>query len=310
MKERLQKIMARANVGSRRHNEGLLSEGRVRVNGEVAHLGQSADPDVDRIEVDSQLLKFEKSLYIMLNKPKGVLSSTEDELGEGRQTVRDLIPLEGHLYPIGRLDRDSEGLMLLTNDGDLAHKLTHPRYGHKKTYRVWVERQPSLETLDKWRKGVVLDGEMTAPAEVEIVEKGGYVVELEIVMREGRKRQIRRIAAMLGYPVRRLVREKIGPIKLSGVKPGEWRELNEREVGLLKQATVRAESNVSRRGMRRLRWNNSSPRRATSASAVESNKSDKEQTPRPPRRQPNDQAKNRPATVRAGNTTVRRKPRP
>ena len=306
MKERLQKIMARANVGSRRHNETLLSEGRVRVNGEAAHLGQSADPDVDRIEVDSQLLKFEKSLYIMLNKPKGVLSSTEDELGEGRQTVRDLIPIEGHLYPIGRLDRDSEGLMLLTNDGDLAHKLTHPRYGHKKTYRVWVERQPSLETLEKWRKGVVLDGEMTAPAEVEVVDKGSYVVELEIVMREGRKRQIRRISAMLGHPVRRLLREKIGPIKLSGVKPGEWRELNEREVGLLKQATVRAESTVSRRGMRKLRWNSSSPRRTSASSELQKS----EGTPRPPRRPAADQGKNRPAPAPASNpTTPRRKPR-
>lgn len=240
MHERLQKILARAGVGSRRHNEAIIAEGRVAVNGKVAKLGDSADFTKDTITLDGKPIEIEQKLYIMLNKPKGILSSTEDERGEDRQTIRDLVEIEGHLYPIGRLDRQSEGLILLTNDGELAHRLTHPRYGHEKTYRVWIERQPSRDTLKKWRDGIMLDDKMTSPAEVEIEKKGGYVTEMLIVMREGRKRQIRRVAAQLGHPVRRLMREKIGPIKLSGLEPGKWRMLNDREVNLLKDRAFRA----------------------------------------------------------------------
>lgn len=237
MQERLQKLMARAGIGSRRSNEALIKAGRVRVNGQVAKLGDSADPDVDTVTVDGNELRFQQYRYIMLNKPKGILSSTEDT--EQRETVRDLVGVSGHLYPIGRLDKNSEGLTLMTNDGMLANRLTHPRYGHKKEYRVWVERKPSQEDLTRWEQGVLLDGEMTAPCQVKVVNDAKYVVELRVTMREGRKRQIRRVAAQLGHPVRRLFREKIGPIRLKDVEPGEWRDLTEREVkSLLKSVRV------------------------------------------------------------------------
>ena len=236
MAERLQKLMARAGIGSRRKNEMMIKGGRVKVNGVVAKLGDSAEPE-DVILVDGEQIFFQKYRYIMLNKPKGVLSSTEDT--EDRPTVRDLVDVPGHLYPIGRLDMNSEGLILMTNDGMLANRLTHPRYGHTKEYRVWVERKPSQEDLDRWEQGVMLDDEMTLPCKIKVVNDSKYVVEMKITMREGRKRQIRRVASMLGHPVRRLLREKIGTIAMKGVEPGEWRDLTDGELkALLRQAKV------------------------------------------------------------------------
>lgn len=234
MTERLQKLMARAGLGSRRHNEELIKAGRVRVNGQTAQLGASVDPERDTVEVDGAPLKLQKLVYIMINKPKGLLSDSEDDPRRGRSTVRDLVDLEGHFYPVGRLDMDSEGLVLLTNDGDLAHRLTHPRYGHTKTYRVWVVGAPSAEVLQRWRRGVELDDGPTAPCEVEFVSKEGPVSELRVVMREGRKRQIRRVAALLGHPVRRLQRVKIGPLHLHNVPAGGWRHLTPEEVAALR----------------------------------------------------------------------------
>ncbi len=236
--ERLQKIMARAGIASRRECEKMIEAGQVQVNGRVAKLGDKADPAVDKIVVRGALLKpqAQKLIYVALNKPKGVLSSTEDELGAGRKTVRDLIPLPDRLYPVGRLDKQSEGLILMTNDGDLAHKLTHPRYGHKKTYRVTLEGRLDPESLKKWRKGVYLDGRKTAPAQITILQQEQNFTLLEIVMREGRKRQIRRIASMLGYPVKQLVREKIGPISLGRLRSGDWRYLTASEVKILREA--------------------------------------------------------------------------
>jgi 23S rRNA pseudouridine2605 synthase len=239
MKERIQKLMAQAGVGSRRHNEALIVAERVRLNGRLARLGDKADPTVDQITVDGARLNLrtEKFVYIALHKPRGVLSSLEDEMGEDRTTVRDLIDLPGHLYPVGRLDKPSEGLMLMTNDGDLAHQLTHPRYGHEKTYRVAVDGQPSRETLDQWRAGVMLDGRPTIPAKIEVIRQEKAFTTLKIVMREGRKRQIRRIAAQLGHPTRHLLREAIGPLKLGALSPGKWRFLTPEEVAELKGTT-------------------------------------------------------------------------
>ncbi len=251
MAERLQKLLARAGVGSRRHNESLIREGRVTVNGRIATLGERADPSVDRVEVDGQPVELARSVYIMLNKPRNVLSSTEDELGQERRTVRDLVDVPGHLYPVGRLDRNSLGLILLTNDGALAHQLSHPRFEHKKTYRVKVEGRPNGETLRRWRQGVELDGKKTLPAQISVESETADSTWLRIVLREGRKRQIRRVAALLGHPVQALIRTRLGPLALSDLPLGQWRHLTPGEVAALRRAVRRGRKAASRRSSNR-----------------------------------------------------------
>src|SRR5581483_10447839 len=234
MPERLQKLLAQAGHGSRRACEEFISAGRVRVNGQVAILGQKADPSVDKITLDGKPLAApEKLTYIALYKPRNVISSIDDEVG--RKTVRDLLPESGHLYPVGRLDWDSEGLILMTNDGDLTNRLTHPRYGHEKEYKVLVARRPDPEQLETWRRGVVLeDGYKTAPAKVYAEAGAGKGAWLRVTMGEGRKHQIREIGSLLGLPVVRIVRIRIGTLKLGTLKPGEWRHLTVNEVAELK----------------------------------------------------------------------------
>ncbi len=248
--------MARANLGLRRSCEQIIAAGRVTVNGRVAKLGDKADPAVDRVEVDGRPLfaptdkpAAEPFVYIALNKPRGVISSLEDELEEGRTTVRDLIQIEGvgHIYPVGRLDKPSEGLVLMTNDGALAHRLTHPRYEHEKVYDVTVEGHMPDAALEQWRRGVMLDGRITAPAPIEVIERGRDATRLRIILREGRKRQIRRVAAALGHPVRRLIRLSIGPLELGDLPSGEWRYLTNQEISLLQR---RAAEEPARRGTR------------------------------------------------------------
>jgi pseudouridine synthase len=237
MAERLQKLMARAGYGSRRSCEKIIAAGRVNVNGRRARLGQKADPSKDLIEIDGQQISFEKTVYIVLNKPVGVISSTADELNQGRPTIRDLVNVPGHLYPVGRLDKQSQGLILLTNDGKLAHRLTHPSYGHEKVYHVVLEGNISDEKLDQWRRGGLrLDGRRTAPAKIDIKDRSDRSSRLAITLREGRKRQIRRIAAMLGHPVSRLERLNIGPIGLGDIAPGQWRYLTEAEIAALHES--------------------------------------------------------------------------
>ena len=233
--ERIQKLLAQAGLGSRRACEEFLTEHRVTVNGELVELGAKADPDRDVIKVDGKRVHFDaRKIYVALNKPMGVVTTNADEFG--RQTVRDLIPLEGHLYPVGRLDADSEGLVLLTNDGDLANALTHPRYEHEKEYRVLVEGEPSASTLKAWRHGVLLEGVMTAPAKVEVTGGDRGVTWVRVIMHEGRKRQIREVAGMLGHPVKYLQRVRVGPIRLtSNLKLGEWRYLSASEIKLLRE---------------------------------------------------------------------------
>lgn len=239
MAERLQKVMAQAGIASRRKSEEIIKAGRVTVNGQVATLGDQADPEHDDIKVDGRALPpFEKKVYIMVNKPRDVISD-EDDTGEGRRTVRDMIDLDGHLYPVGRLDKPSMGLMLMTNDGDLAHKLTHPRYEHEKVYRVKVEGNPTRETIMQWRRGIDLEGKRTAPARVKVEERQGDYTWLEVVLTEGRKRQIRRVAAQLGHPVLHLSRTQIGPLKLGDLPVGQWRYLTSREVQSLQRSVAR-----------------------------------------------------------------------
>ena len=234
MLERLQKILAQAGYGSRRSCEEFLIEGRVSVNGQVATLGQKADLAVDTIKVDGKTLaKPETMTYIALYKPRNVLSAAEGQ--DDRQTVRDLIPVQGHLYPVGRLDFDSEGLILMTNDGDLTNKLTHPRYAHEKEYRVLIARKPDNEQLEAWRRGVVLpEGDRTQPANVHFISSSGKGAWIRVVMGEGKKRQIREVGKLLGLPVVRIIRVRIGTLRLGDLKPRQWRYLTEEEIQELK----------------------------------------------------------------------------
>lgn len=236
MQERIQKILAQAGYGSRRACEEFIVAQRVRVNGKTAELGQKADPAVDRITLDGKPLpKTERLVYIALNKPRFVLSTVEREDDDNRETVIDLVDVRERVYPVGRLDLESEGLILLTNDGDLANRLTHPRYGHEKEYRVLVARRPDEEQLAAWRRGVVLeDGHKTAPARVFFSEPQGKGAWIKVVMGEGRKRQIREICAQLGLPVVRIVRVRIGSLRLGTLKSRAWRFLSEEEVEELK----------------------------------------------------------------------------
>jgi 23S rRNA pseudouridine2605 synthase len=235
MEERLQKILARAGHGSRRACEEFISQGRVLVNGQVAQLGQKADLDRDRITLDGRPVQVRKNhTYVILHKPRGVLSDEGD--GSGRlPTVRDLVNLPQRLFSVGRLDLRSEGLILLTDDGELTHKLTHPRYEHAKEYQVYVEGRPDDQTLERWRRGVFLDGRKTAAADVDVLRRERDRTWLRVVLREGRKRQIRRVATMLGHPVHKLVRVRIGPVRLGDLKPGEWRHLTNQELQELRK---------------------------------------------------------------------------
>lgn len=242
MEERLQKILAQAGHGSRRACETLIAQGRVRVNGQVAQLGQKADPARDTITLDGEPLAAPETLtYLLLNKPRGVVASREPQ-GE-RKTVIELVPSRVRLYPVGRLDLESEGLILLTNDGDLANRLTHPRYEVEKEYRVLVSGRGEVdeERLDTWRRGVVVENRETGeryrslPADVRRETSGGAGTWLRVVMREGRKHEIRDIARTLGLAVERLIRVRLGPLSLGALKPGEWRALTPAEVRTLKK---------------------------------------------------------------------------
>lgn len=235
MEERLQKILARAGYGSRRSCEEIISAGRVRVNGQTAGLGDKADATRDTITVDGRVLRAaEELIYVALYKPRGVISTVTDP--DLRTAVRELIPLPGTLYPVGRLDFDSEGLILMTNDGNLANRLTHPRYEHEKEYRVLVARHPDQVQLDAWRRGVVLtDGYHTRPAGVYVEGKYGKGAWLRVTLKEGHKRQIREMGLQTGLPVSRIIRIRIGELRLGSLKPKEWRVLTTQEIIALQQ---------------------------------------------------------------------------
>ncbi|MCC6500355.1 MAG: rRNA pseudouridine synthase [Anaerolineales bacterium] len=245
MSERLQKILAQAGYGSRRACEDFISAGRVRVNGQIASLGGKADPHVDRITVDGKPIAApERLTYIALYKPRNVLSAVEKERGDDRRTVRDLVDAPGHLYPVGRLDFESEGLVLMTNDGDLTNRLTHPRYGHEKEYRVLLARRPDAEQVEAWKRGVILeDGYKTQPVNVRFESPQGKGAWMRVVMGEGRKRQIRETCKQLGLPVVRILRVRIGELRLGNLKAGQWRALTPHEVDDLKGKPSRKTTN-------------------------------------------------------------------
>lgn len=231
--ERLQKILARAGFGSRRGSEELITTGRVSVNGKLAELGSKADAQRDEIRVDGRRILANEFVYIAIYKPRGVLSTTDDP--EQRQKVTDLVPGGELLHLVGRLDKESEGLMLLTNDGELTQRLTHPRYEEEKEYRVLVARHPDQEQLATWRRGVVLpDGSRSGTADVKVERSMGKGSWLRVIMHQGRKREIREVARSVGLPVARLIRVRIASLHVGGLKPGDFRKLSSEEVTQLK----------------------------------------------------------------------------
>ncbi len=243
--QRLQKILSQAGIASRRAAEKLIAEGRVSVNGKtVREMGTKADLDTDHIKVDDRRVKAPQRLrYILLYKPSGYVTTRSDP--ERRRTVIELLRgVKEYVYPVGRLDYDTEGLLLLTNDGDLAAKLTHPRHGVDRTYEAHVAGIPNETALEKLRTGIPLDGKRTLPADVAMVNKArpskreGEGV-LVLTIREGRNRQVRRMLEAVGHPVRELVRTKFGPLTDKRMKPGDWRELTADELRVLKARASR-----------------------------------------------------------------------
>jgi 23S rRNA pseudouridine2605 synthase len=237
--ERLQKIIAHAGVSSRREAEAMIREGRVTLNGRVVtELGTRADPDRDHIKVDGKLItKAEPHRYILLYKPKEVMTTVEDP--QGRRTVIDLVRgIRERIYPVGRLDFHSEGLVLLTNDGELAFKVSHPTHGSVKTYSVKVRGVPEDRMIDKLRRGITLDGKRTLPCDIERMRTTGKRDDegnswFEVKLREGRTQQIRKMFQAIGHPVSKLRRVAIGPISDPKLTPGVWRELTKQEVKML-----------------------------------------------------------------------------
>ena len=229
--ERLQKVLARAGFGSRRSCEELIAGGRVTVNGTTATLGRRVDPGRDQVAVDGVPVPVLPGLvHYLLNKPRGVVTTADDP--EGRPTVVTLVPGEPRVFPVGRLDVDTEGLLVLTNDGDLAQALTHPSFGVDKEYLAEVAGVPGPAAVRALRQGLLLDDGPTAPARVGVVAPG----VLRIVIHEGRNRQVRRMCEAVGHPVRRLVRTRIGPLSDPSLAPGRWRPLDQREVRALATA--------------------------------------------------------------------------
>lgn len=231
--ERLQKVLARVGLGSRRVCEELIADGLVTVDGEVAELGRRVDPATQRIEVDGVPIGVRPGfVHYLLNKPPGVVTTADDP--QGRPTVVALVPDDPRVFPVGRLDLDTEGLLILTNDGELAHRLTHPSFGVEKEYLAWVEGRPSRGALRQLREGVELDDGPTAPAKVATPEPD----VLRIVVHEGRNRLVRRMTEAVGHPVKRLVRTRIGPLVDPDLPPGQWRELSFDEVHDLERAAA------------------------------------------------------------------------
>ncbi len=227
--ERLQKVVARAGLGSRRAVEDWIRAGRIRVNGRVARLGDRVDPDKDEVQLDGSPLPLRTDLvYYLLNKPRGVVSTADDP--QGRPTVIDLVAPEARVWPVGRLDIDSEGAVILTNDGDLTLRLTHPRYEVPKRYVAEVGGTLSTATARQLARGIELDDGRTAPGRVRILERGPGSSLVEITITEGRNRQVRRMMDAVGHPVRRLARVALGPVEVGRLRPGAFRRLAPAEV--------------------------------------------------------------------------------
>jgi 23S rRNA pseudouridine2605 synthase len=233
--ERLQRVLAARGVGSRRRSEDLIRAGRVAVNGHtVTTMGTKVDPRSAEIRVDGKLIRPQALHYVLLNKPRGYITTTSDE--RGRQTVMDLVPIRERLYPVGRLDRETEGLLLLTNDGEVANRVMHPRYGMTKEYHVLTLSRPDNAAFRRITNGVVIDGKKVVPDEFRILRETREGLILKIVVHEGMKRIVRRIMDEAGIPVERLRRVRVGPLILAGLPLGSWRELTDGERSTLFEA--------------------------------------------------------------------------
>jgi 23S rRNA pseudouridine2605 synthase len=230
---RLNAYLARSGVASRRRADELILDGRVRVNGEPGELNTVVGRH-DVVEVDGARVERQRLAYVLLNKPSGVVTTASDP--QGRRTVVDLVPLEPRVVPVGRLDIDTTGALLLTNDGDLAHRLAHPRYGVPKIYEVDVAGSPSADVVARLRDGVDLDDGLTASARVRILGRGPHWTRLELTLHEGRNRQVKRMCEAVGHPVRRLRRTRYSALDVDGLAVGEWRELTTGEVAALRAA--------------------------------------------------------------------------
>ena len=235
--ERLQKVLARVGIGSRRVCEDLIAEGRVLVDGEVAVLGRRVDVETALIELDGAPIGVRPDLvHYLLNKPAGVVTTADDP--QSRPTVVGLVPTEPRVFPVGRLDFDTEGLLLLTNDGELAHRLTHPSFGVDKEYVAELQGSPSRAALRRLREGVPLDDGVTAPARAALLEPS----VLRLTIHEGRNRQVRRMCDAIGHPVVRLIRTRIGPLADRSLAPGAWRDLTGDELRSLQRAVAGPEA--------------------------------------------------------------------
>ena len=233
MKERLQKILSRAGYGSRRGCEILIADGRLTVNGNQVGLGDKADVNLDEIRLDGEVIKGKNinNIYIAFNKPKGVLSEIYPRAN--RKTIKDFIPINEYYFIVGRLDKDSEGLLILTNDGQLANQLTHPRYEHEKEYQVLVRNKPDIGQINIWRKGVVQNnGYRTLPARIKIDKRSHDGYWITVIMKEGKKRQIREVGELLGLPVLRIIRTRIANLQLGNLKAGAWKFIDRNELNL------------------------------------------------------------------------------
>ncbi|USG63565.1 rRNA pseudouridine synthase [Brevibacillus ruminantium] len=239
--ERLQKVLANAGVASRRHCEELIVQGRVQVNGQVVkELGTRVDPEQDAIKVDGKLVRLERKIYVLLHKPTGYITSVSDP--QGRRVVVDLLRgIKERVYPVGRLDYDTSGLLLLTNDGEMAHMLAHPSYEMDKVYRAWVKGVPSKEKVNLLAKGIKLEDGMTSPGQAKLLKTTAANDRslLELVIHEGRNRQVRRMCEAIGHPVIKLERIQLGFLTLEGLEPGQYRPLTTAEVERLKRGLTK-----------------------------------------------------------------------
>jgi 23S rRNA pseudouridine2605 synthase len=233
MKERLQKYIAKCGIASRRKAEELIFEGRVKVNGNVTQEIVMIDEDIDIVEVEGKIIKPEENkVFIMLNKPEGVITSSRDQFN--RAAVTDLVNVKERVYPVGRLDYDTSGLLILTNDGDAAYKITHPSHEIDKVYIASVKGIPSEEEMKRFRGGLKIEDYTTSPSEIRVLRREAGAAQIEITIHEGKNRQVRKMCQAIGHPVIMLKRIRIGEIEVGDLKEGQWRYLREGEIEYLK----------------------------------------------------------------------------